>query len=162
MQFGDALLPAVNGIMTALGSIGKAFSALPGPIRTATVGVLGFVAAIGPLMWIGGKVGVSLARLGGSIAATGAATAATTGTVGTLGRALPLLSRAGPVGAAIGGLIGLGIAVKMLRPEFTGLARSQRDVAIATQEANNAADAQKRSFTDNNQAIRLTGMPTSR
>lgn len=157
MQFGDALLPVVNSVMSALSAVGRAFGSLPGPIKTAVIGVIGFVAAIGPLMWMGGKVGGSLSRLATGMATTTAATTVATGKVSGLARALPLLSRAGPAGAAIGGLIGIGAALMMMRPQFTGMARVQKEVAEATNAATSAASDQEASFKSNNEALKANG-----
>jgi len=50
----DAALPALNTIASVLGGMADGFARLPGPLQAATVGMLGLIAAIGPITWIAG------------------------------------------------------------------------------------------------------------
>ena len=62
IRLGDGLAPAAMAVMNALKplvgfvtAIGKGFAALPGPLQTVIVSLVGIAAAIGPILFIVGK-----------------------------------------------------------------------------------------------------------
>lgn len=65
-QIGEVLLPVIATAMTMMGALFSAFSNLPEGMQTAIIGVLAFVAVLGPTMLIVGKLitGVGLAIQG--------------------------------------------------------------------------------------------------
>ena len=104
-EFGEILLPVINEVVAALLPMVRAFTALPEPIKKNIVRILALVAAIGPLLLIGGK----LLALFSSIQAA----------VGLLSVALPAVGAAIaavslPVVAVIAGIAALGVALFLL------------------------------------------------
>jgi TP901 family phage tail tape measure protein len=63
IELGVIITPVVTKVITALTSAISAFTSLPGPIKNATVGVAAFLATVGPLLWIGGKIAASMIAL---------------------------------------------------------------------------------------------------
>jgi TP901 family phage tail tape measure protein len=62
-QFGDVLVPvmlrlldAASPLLYAVEALAKGFGALPVPIQTVIVGIGGIAAAVGPTMWVFGKL----------------------------------------------------------------------------------------------------------
>jgi len=119
MEFGAMVAPAVSKIAEGISKFVGAFTSLPGPIKSAAGAMTVFIAAMGPLLWMGGKVlgsigaiKIAMAGMGAASAGTAAMGAAAGGTaakVGVLGRVLPMLGMAGPMGAMVAG-VGLGVA----------------------------------------------------
>jgi TP901 family phage tail tape measure protein len=117
IEIGAVIAPVVAKIAEGVSRIVGAFSSLPGPVKTAAVAFAGLVAAMGPLLWMGGKVIGSIAAIKIAMAGMGAASAGTAamgvaaggaaGKVGMLGAALPML--ANPIGLVVAG-VGLGVA----------------------------------------------------
>lgn len=64
IQLGDVILPIVATIADKISALTGLFSALPGPVKTAIVVFGGVVAAMGPILWIGGKIMTTLATMG--------------------------------------------------------------------------------------------------
>jgi TP901 family phage tail tape measure protein len=106
MEVGDVIAPVVTKIFEGVSYVVSAFQNLPGPMKT-TVAIAGMVAAaLGPLIWIAGKVAGSLVALklammgmgaaGAGAAVLGGAAGGAAGKVGMLAGALPLL--ANPLG----------------------------------------------------------------
>ena len=117
IEIGAIIAPVVAKIAEGVSRIVGAFTSLPGPVKTAAVAFAGLVAAMGPLLWMGGKVIGSIAAIKVAMAGMGAASAGTAamgvaaggaaGKVGMLGAAMPLL--ANPIGLVVAG-VGLGVA----------------------------------------------------
>ena len=73
IELGAIITPVVTKMIEGLTSAISAFSSLPGPVKNATVGVAAFVATVGPLLFIGGKIMASFTALKAAITAVGAA-----------------------------------------------------------------------------------------
>lgn len=76
ISMGDALMPAllavadaVKPILSAIGTLAKGFAALPGPVQTTVIAIVGIVAAIGPMAVIIGKIMTGLVALKGAFIA---------------------------------------------------------------------------------------------
>ena len=91
----NAVLPVLRILGGAIGLIGDAFGILPGPIQGLVMGLIGLVAAIGPVMVIGGKL---LKLFAGFPAAVMAITAAKTGLAASM---LGVSTAAAPMLAAL-------------------------------------------------------------
>jgi TP901 family phage tail tape measure protein len=136
MQFGDALLPVVAMISTGLSTVGRAFSSLPGPIRTVVTSLLLVAAVTGPVLMLTGRLIGAFSGVGG------AAGSAATGARG-LGAALSFIGMgSGPLGAVIAG-VGLGIAALFMFRNTTTSA--QRATEAWSQSLTSGAEAQKAS-----------------
>jgi TP901 family phage tail tape measure protein len=72
IELGVIITPVVTKVITALTSAISAFTSLPGPIKNATVGVAAFLATVGPLLWIGGKIAASMIALKAAFTAVSA------------------------------------------------------------------------------------------
>ena len=68
ITFGDQLAPVISGVSGGITAIANAFGALPAPMKTVTVVFAGLAAAIGPVLFIGGKLLTMFAAFG--VAAT--------------------------------------------------------------------------------------------
>lgn len=105
ITLGNALLPAINQAIALLGnlmplidSLARGFGALPVPIQTIAIGMVGVVAAAGPAIWLFGQLAMSASAVAGAFAAKGLAAKA-------LGTALAAVSvPVVAIGTAIGGL----------------------------------------------------------
>jgi TP901 family phage tail tape measure protein len=119
IEIGAIVAPFAAKVAEGIGKVVGAFTSLPGPVKNAAVAMAALVAAMGPLLWMGGKVlgsigaiKIAMAGMGAASAGTAAMGAAAGGTaakVGVLGRVLPMLGMAGPMGAMVAG-VGLGVA----------------------------------------------------
>jgi len=56
ITFGDTLAPVISKVAGFISGLANGLGALPGPVKTLVVGFGAIVAAIGPLLFIGGKV----------------------------------------------------------------------------------------------------------
>jgi TP901 family phage tail tape measure protein len=63
MEVGDVLAPVVTAIFSAVSRVIQRFQSLPGPIKTASAAVIGFLAVVGPIALIAGKTGTALVGL---------------------------------------------------------------------------------------------------
>jgi TP901 family phage tail tape measure protein len=153
IELGGIIAPVVSKIAEGISSVVGAFSSLPGPVKTAAVAMAAFVAAIGPLLWMGGKVvgsigaiKIAMAGMGAASAGTaamGAAAGGAAGKVGMLGAAMPLL--ANPIGLTVAA-VGLGIgALFMFRNE---LSASERFMQGMTESAGQHAQAMRQVNAD--------------
>lgn len=88
VQAGDVILPVVTGIVEAVGTLAQGFGSLPGPAQTAALGILGVVAAVGPLTRLGGGIVTTLGRMGVSFQDVGRASRIASAAVGGVGAAL--------------------------------------------------------------------------
>lgn len=134
-KIGDALIPGLVALMDAaepllnlIKSIAEWFGNLPDPMKKAAVGFAAVVAAIGPVLTIGGQfqttIGKVITVLSGSKGLSGAlkgipALIATVGTgfktVGT--KLLGIIGTAGPWGLAIAGIVaGVALIIKYWEP----------------------------------------------
>lgn len=75
IAFGTALAPAVQVVAGAIGAAAEAFSSLPSGVQTAIAVVLGLVAALGPLLIVGGAITGAIPAIQGSLTALGGALA---------------------------------------------------------------------------------------
>ena len=153
IELGGVVAPIVSKIASGISSVVGAFTSLPGPVKTAAAAFAVFVAALGPILWMGGKVAgaigaikLAMAGMGAASAGTaamGAAAGGAAGKVGMLGAALPLL--ANPLGLTVAA-VGLGIgALFMFRNE---LSASERFMQGMTESAGQHAQAMRQVNTD--------------
>lgn len=153
IELGGIIAPVVSKIAEGVSRVVGAFSSLPGPVKAAAVAMAAFVAAIGPLLWMGGKVlgsigaiKIAMAGMGAASAGTaamGAAAGGAAGKVGMLGAAMPLL--ANPIGLTVAA-VGLGVAALfMFRNEMSA---SERFMQGMTESAGQHAQAMRQVNTD--------------
>lgn len=64
IQLGDVILPIVAAVADKISMLTGLFASLPGPVKTSIVVFGGVVAALGPILWIGGKIMTTLATMG--------------------------------------------------------------------------------------------------
>ena len=152
IEVGGVIAPMVTQIAGGISRMVAAFTSLPGPVKTAALSMAAFVAAVGPLLWMGGKVVKSVASIGVAIAsmralaaasvvagnaaaaagvfdksvagakALGGASGGAAGKVGLLARAMPLLMN--PLGLTVAA-VGLGIAALVMFRDKTSAAERQ-------------------------------------
>jgi TP901 family phage tail tape measure protein len=136
----ENVLPALKGLLTVVGGVVTAFGKLPGPVKTAVIGFLAFLAALGPILIIAGSlisaVGTIVVAFGGVGVAAGAAGAGAL-TFSAIGAALiPVLLTIGTALIAIAavgvGLFAIGELTEALIL-FTQIADQEERMA---QEAN--------------------------
>jgi len=82
LTLGDILLPVITPVIRALTDLVKWFGDLPRWIQTTVVAVAGLAAAIGPLVWIGGKLIGGILSLAKFLPLLKAGFAALTGPIG--------------------------------------------------------------------------------
>lgn len=128
ISFGDMLLPrlidvvhVIEDLLPYVESMVKAFGALPESVQTSAIAFGGFLAAVGPLVWILGKISESVAVVIGAFGAKGIATrmlgketALAASSVSRLGGALTALAATAAAGVGFGRWLG----------EVTGLTES--------------------------------------
>ena len=116
IAFGTALAPAVQVAAEAIGGAAEAFSSLPSGVQTAIAVVLGLVAALGPLLVVGGAVVSAIPAIQGGLAALGGAVVsaitAIQGGLAALGGALAGISW--PIVAIVAGIAALVAAIMYL------------------------------------------------
>lgn len=151
ITLGNALLPAIRSLVELLGNLipiidagAKWFAALPEPIQTAGIGLVGLVAAAGPVLFIFGQLAGSLKSIIDLFGKKGLATRVLTGQVGVLGTAMTILSRTVSVlGAAftgwsigrwIGETTGLTDKVEWLSGRIMGLTDAQIAAGMAARK----------------------------
>lgn len=137
---GDALAPALIAAVDAgepliemLAAAAEGFADLPQPVQTTIIGFTGFVAAAGPVLFIGGQMAATLAVLaramrvaGASSIAMGAGMRTGAGGVSTLAAALGALA---PVAAVLtAGALGLQELDKALGVTKKGRINNLEDV----------------------------------
>lgn len=117
VAIGGALLPAVTSGAEKLGTLAGGFQKLPGPVKTATVAIVGFAAASALL-------GPRLSTMVGSVAGMGRAAASGARGIGSLGSTLASLTNGGSMaaGAASGLATATGAAGKAGTAAAGGLA----------------------------------------
>lgn len=88
IQVGDVLIPLIADVAEFAAVFLDAFSSLPGPVQTSVIALGGLLAAVGPLMSVGGKLVQNWKTVGRGFdrAATGAYDAA--GGIGKLGKVI--------------------------------------------------------------------------
>jgi TP901 family phage tail tape measure protein len=125
IQFGDAIAPIASKVMSFLGDLASAFSDLPGPVQTAVIGLLAFLAALGPILSTAGRIITVYGTLQKAIDAFGTrmATQAAAGfnqmgtASGTAASGMSRLASAlGKVGLAIAALYAFGKALDAIDP----------------------------------------------
>jgi TP901 family phage tail tape measure protein len=123
ITLGTALLPVLTAFLNILGAImpvieflAQSFAAMPMPMQLMAIGLAGLVAAIGPLLLIGGQLAMGLAALiglGGFAGVTAAMTAVATFITGGLTAAFTMiLPWLGPVGLIAAGVTAIVLAWK--------------------------------------------------
>ncbi|CAB5217021.1 Phage tail tape measure protein [uncultured Caudovirales phage] len=70
IAIGEALAPSVNKVAGFMAELTNKFTALPAGTQSTVVAVGAVVAALGPLMWVGGKVISSVKDVAGAISST--------------------------------------------------------------------------------------------
>ena len=131
---GEALVPALNAMVTAITPVAKMFSDLPAPVRTGTIAVVGMAAAYnflspalggvkGAITGIARTFGLSTAATIADTTATNANTVAKSRNAGLgAGRAASATSSVGASGAAsaLAGIPGLAAAAGIALSVFAG------------------------------------------
>lgn len=56
IEVGEVLAPIASDVLSFVASIAAAFSDLPGPVQTAIIAFAGLLAALGPIMSVGGRL----------------------------------------------------------------------------------------------------------
>ena len=69
IELGAAAIPIMTTLAEGVGVVGTGFKALPGPLQVATAGFATFAAAVGPTMFIFGKMGQGFLQLGRAVTA---------------------------------------------------------------------------------------------
>lgn len=117
VTLGSELLPSVTSAFGALGSLAQVFGKIPGPIKTATVAVVGFAAAASLL-------GPRISVLGGYVGGIGKSAAGAVRGLASLGGAIKALATGSLVAdAAVAGLsTATGAAGTSAAAAGTGLA----------------------------------------
>ena len=107
VTIGEKLIPAVRPLIEGLTSMLNAFTAMPDGVQTAILVLAGVTAAIGPLLFLAGKMTTGMIALGGAFATTGfAAAGATPGVVLLRGALMGLVTVGGPILLALTAVAG--------------------------------------------------------
>lgn len=95
IEIGTTLAPIVTSIASGVSSIAQSFSSLPSGAQTAIVAVAGVVAAIGPLLSVGGRLLTNIRAIrSGFIAMKAVMGASTLGALGGVGAAVGIAALA--------------------------------------------------------------------
>lgn len=84
IEAGDMIAPFVATVAGGLSTVAEAFSMLPGPIQSLVVGFAALLAAVGPLMTVGGKIAASWALLSAAFDKAAISAYNASGALGTL------------------------------------------------------------------------------
>lgn len=130
LEVGQVVVPIFADVMKTVAGLVKRFGDLPSPVQKAVVGFAAAAAALGPVLFLGGKLIVAFGALAGAAGRAGFALIAMRRTgnilqwlqgVGVLGRiaaaSLWAIARAGASGlwgALVGGIRAVGAAVMFL------------------------------------------------
>jgi TP901 family phage tail tape measure protein len=157
IQIGDIIAPIAADVIGFAADILGAFSKLPDGAQKAIVAFAGIVAAVGPLMSIGGRVISAVSSIVKAFTATidfagrfvsgfrdaNAAASAFSGTAGSMGGKLRGIQVAAGVAAGVAGIAGLALALKAIgdaqqsaqldaiAEKFAALGDSSDEAAIA-------------------------------
>jgi len=91
IEVGDHLAPHIRKAAEFIGSLARKFSDLPGPVKSAIIIFAGVLAAIGPILFIGGKLIALFGTLMTVFKAVGAVIAAVTSPIGLVVAAIVAL-----------------------------------------------------------------------
>lgn len=83
-DLGYAIAPIIKGLIMFVGGLAKAFTTLPGPVKTLIGGLLVFVAVLSPLLLIFGALSASISAIIAILPALAGAFAVASGPVGLL------------------------------------------------------------------------------
>ena len=141
---GQELLPVITPFIVEMTKLLKVFGELPGPVKTAVVGltaVLAAAAALGPLL---GVIAGGAKALGGGLLALGAGGSAGAGSLSLMTKALVILKGALialPWVAAAAGVAALGKVVFDYYKKQADLNRLLNDATVKSTELKNAVSA---------------------
>ena len=117
ISMGQALVPAIQKVVDAIMKMVDWFNNLDDGTKQ-TIAVVGLlIAALGPMIFIAGKVTAAVKFLSGAFAAATGTAAATSAGMGALAKAIGFLS--GPGGIAVAAIGGIAIASKKLYDHFS-------------------------------------------
>ena len=102
---GTTLVPILSTLSSVMTTILGAFNALPGPVQTAIVVLVGIAAAVGPLLLVIGPLGTAIGVIAPLFAAGGIAATA-------FGAAMTFAT--GPIGLIIIAIAAIGVAIYLL------------------------------------------------
>lgn len=71
IEAGGVMLPIVAGVADKVGALASAFGALPGPVKTATTGLLAVTAVLGGGLWFTAKAVSGVANMRGALSDLG-------------------------------------------------------------------------------------------
>lgn len=141
-SFGEALLPVITPVLEFMSKLATTFADLPGPVKNAlaTIGLV--AAALGPIIWIGGKVITTITNIVTTVRNVSGAFSTFIENAGGMRGALARVQDG--AGGLVGKFRGAGVAIGGFTA-ILGLA------AIAWQQNisnNREAEARLRSYTD--------------
>ena len=157
IELGGIIAPVISKIATGISGVVAAFTSLPGPVKSASAAAAALVAALGPLLWMGGKVVASIGAIKIAMAGLGAASAGTAamgtaaggaaGKMGMLAGAIPLVANpigllAVAAGVGVAGLLMFGKRTDMAAASSNNLATAARNVTTAFTATNQAVSGQ--------------------
>lgn len=111
-EIGEILMPVARDIMNAIRGIMDAFQALPDPVKKAIVTFLAVTAALGPILFIGGKILSTWSMVGKLFTMLPGVMTLLSGAVSMLGAALTFLLS--PLGLIIIAGVAIGAALYLL------------------------------------------------
>lgn len=143
ITLGDALLPALKTVtglirdyvLPIVDTLAKAFTAMPGGVQLAALGLVGLAAAAGPVIWAIGKLIESTGIIIGAFSKKGlAARLLTTDLVGltTAVRGLGSAMLSLPFAALLASVGAVGVAIAKIRQQYADLASDAAKAARQT------------------------------
>lgn len=85
IQAGDVIMPIVSGVAGAFGHLATIFSDLPGPVQLIVIGLLGLVAAAGPVLMVGGSLIKNFKEIKSAMSSLGTGAASASVALGAVG-----------------------------------------------------------------------------
>ncbi len=158
----DVLKPAIANVVDKLKEWTEKLNNLTPAQQQAIVKIAGMVAAIGPLLLIGGKLAAGIGKIitifstiSGAIAVVTTGAAAATPAIGALATAFTVLT--GPVGIAIAAIAGIGAAAYAIHKHF-----SKEAVPSVDLFANKTEQTAQRVKAANGQMVTVYGQTTTK
>jgi hypothetical protein len=147
IELGTALAPAILEVVTVIRDMASAFANLDEGTRETIVKFGMAVAALGPMLIVGGKVTGALGSIskGFKLFQGAAALAGTSAATSFSGLAAVLVS--GPFLAVTAAVVGLGLALRPVIKRMSSLEFKSRSMAGATKEMNKAIATERAEVT---------------